>query len=442
MTKIAIIGAGSLGFTLTLTSDVLLAPALAGCTFALMDIHPERLALAKRLVENLIAERSLPARVKATLDRREALKNADYVIVTFHPGGLEAFEHDIDIPLKYGVGFSIGDTLGPGGIFRGLRTIPALLDICRDMDEVSAPDALLLNYSNPMAINTWGVAAGSGRPVVGLCHSVPNTAEVLAGFIDAPPEELRYWWAGINHQAWFLKLEWRGQDAYPLLRERLRDPEVMGKEPIRGELMQHFGYFVTESSEHSAEYVPYYRKNEHLIKNVVGPRFTSPSDVRRFHSGWLLLAYREKWPIHLARFEAQAAGQHPLPQTRSQEFCSYIIEALETNQPVSVSGNVPNTQLITNLPAGCCVEVPCLVDGTGLHPSHIGALPPQLAALNRTNINVQELTVQAALTGNRDYVRHALALDPLTGAICTLDQIRSMAGELLAAEAPWLPQFA
>jgi len=444
MTKIAFIGAGSVEFTRKLVNDILLCPALQDCTIALMDIDADRLALARDLVQKMITVRSLPARVEATLDRQAALKDAKYVIVTIHPGGLEAYEYDIAIPAKYGVGQCIGDTLGPGGVFRGLRTIPVLLDICRDMDKVCSPEALLINYSNPMAINCWGVATGSGRPHVGLCHSVQSTAEVLAGFIGAPLEEISYWVAGINHQAWFLEFRWNGRDAYPLLRERIRDPQIIGQEPIRTDLMQYFGYFVTESSVHASEYLPYYRKSANMIENEVVRRFIPPAyaSYDRGRTGGNLKHHRQRLSAYLAEVKEQIAGRRALPEGRSREYASYIIEAIETNRPTVINGNVPNTGLITNLPQGCCVEVPCLVDGNGIHPCYVGELPPQLAALNRTNINVQELAVRAALTGDRTMVYYALALDPLTAAVCTLPQIRQMVDEMFEAEAQWLPQFA
>jgi alpha-galactosidase len=444
MTRIALIGAGSVEFTRRLTNDILLCPSLQDCTIALMDIDTDRLALARDLVQKIITVRNLPAHVEATLDRRTALKDAMYVIVTIHPGGLEAYEHDITIPLKYGVGQCVGDTLGPGGVFRGLRTIPVLLDICRDMNEVCPPQASLINYSNPMAINCWGVAVGSGRPHIGPCHSVQSTAEDLAEFIGAPLQEISYWVAGINHQAWFLELRWNNKDAYPLLRERIRDPQIVGREPIRTDLMHYFGYFVTESSAHASEYIPYYRKTADMIENEIASRFVHPAyagyDWGR--AGGNLKNHKERLPAYLAEVKEQIAGRRPLPEKRSGEYVSYIMEAIETHRPALVYGNVPNTGLITNLPQGCCVEVPCLVDTNGIQPCYVGELPPQLAALNRTNINVQELAVRGALTGDREMVHYAVALDPLTAAVCTLPQIRQMVDELFEVEVQWLPQFA
>lgn len=277
MPKIALIGAGSVVFTRNLCSDILLTQALQDSVITLMDIDADRLAQAKAVVQSIIDRRQLRARVEATLDRRQAVQGADYVITTFQQGGLAPFGMDIQIPLKYGVGQCVGDTLGPGGVFRGLRTIPVLLDLCRDMDDVAAPDALLLNYVNPMAINCWAVAQGSGRPTVGLCHSVQGTSEMLARWIDVPYDEVNFVCAGINHQAFFLEFRRDQDDLYPRIREAVQRPDVRGSEPVRIEMMEHFGLFVTESSGHASEYLPYYRKNEAMINDRLAPSFTDPS---------------------------------------------------------------------------------------------------------------------------------------------------------------------
>lgn len=443
MPKITLIGAGSVVFTRNLTSDILLTPALQDSTIALMDIDPQRLEIARALVQRLIDARGLGARVEATLDRRAALDGADYVVTTIQVGGLEAYEHDIAIPLKYGVGQCVGDTLGPGGVFRGLRTIPVLLDICKDMDALCSPRAPLINYSNPMAINSWAVAEGSGRPYVGLCHSVQGTSEMLARFIGAPYEEVRFKVAGINHQAWFLEFLWNGQDAYPLLREAGRNPKLQGQEPVRIDLFQQFGWFVTESSGHASEYVPYYRKNAAMIEDDLRPRFKNPHDewLNFGRSGGYLRHCKNRLHDYMDEVKEQISGMRPLPTTRSHEYGCFIMEAMETNRPTIIYGNVANSGLITNLPAGCAVEVPCVVDGNGIQPCYVGDLPPVLAALNRTNVNVQELAVKGSLAGDREMIVHSIMLDPLTAAICTLPQIRAMVGELFAAQKEWLPQF-
>ncbi len=441
MPKVVLIGAGSMKFTANLVNDILSTPALQNTHFALVDIDPERLELARKLVQAIVEHHGVAAQIEATTERRAVLAGADYVIITILVGGLEAYRLDIEIPMKYGVGQCVGDTLGPGGIFRGLRTIPVLLDICRDVAEL-CPDALLMNYTNPMAILCTAIGRGSNIRHVGLCHSVQGTAEMLAEWIGAPRDEVSYWVAGINHQAWFLEFRWKGEDAYPLLRRRIQDPEIIGREPVRTDLMKYFGYFVTESSGHASEYVPYFRKNEAQIEDLV-KRFTSPDD---YWFGW----GRTGGDLHhdqkqLDEFTDAIRSQTDLsaliPAKRSREYCSYIIEVIETNRLLTINGNVTNHNLITNLPAGCCVEVPCLVDGNGLHPCFVGDLPEQLAALNRTNVNVQALTVQGSLAGDREAIYHAAMMDPLTAAVCTLPQIRAMVDELFEAEESWLPQF-
>jgi alpha-galactosidase len=397
---------------------------------------------SRKLVQVLIDRRGLKACVEATTDQREAVKDARFVITTFQQGGLEAYALDIDIPLKYGVEQCVGDTLGPGGVFRGLRTIPVLLDLCNDMDEV-APDALLLNYVNPMAINCWAVAEGTGRPHVGLCHSVQGTSEMLARWIGVPYDEVGFLCAGINHQAFFLDFRRGTEDVYPLIRAALERDEIMGEEPVRGELMQHFGYFVTESSGHASEYSPYFRKNPRMIAEDLAPRFKNPEDdwFDFARTGGYLRHCLSRLDLAEQEFREMSEGVKDLPTQRTHEYGSYILEAVETNRPARINGNVPNEGLITNLPLGCCVEVPCLVDSNGVQGVFVGDLPTQLAALNRTNINVQELTVEAGLTGDRDAVHYAVMMDPLTAAVCTLPQIQALVDEMLAAQARWLPQF-
>ncbi|PLS79112.1 MAG: alpha-glucosidase/alpha-galactosidase [Chloroflexi bacterium] len=442
MAKIAFIGAGSVVFTRNLCSDILLTPALQNSTISLMDIDPLRLRQARDLVQALIDGRGLHARVEATTDRREAIRDANYVITTLQQGGLDAYALDIEIPQKYGVEQCVGDTLGPGGVFRALRTIPVLLELGREMDEL-APHALLLNYVNPMAANCWAYDRATGRPHVGLCHSVQGTSEMLAEWIDVPYGEVVYHCAGINHQAFFLTFRRGEEDLYPRIRQATETPEIYGQEPVRIELMRHFGYFVTESSGHASEYVPYFRKTEQMVNEELVPRFTEQVngwfDFGR--TGGYLRHCIERQEFAQQDYEKLIAGTKALPTRRTHEYGSHIIEAIETNQPIRINGNVPNRDLIPNLPNGCCVEVPCLVDGNGIQPTRVDTYPPQLAALNRTNVNVQELIVHAALTGEADAVHHAVLLDPLTAAVCTLPQIHAMVDELLQAQQRWLPQF-
>jgi alpha-galactosidase len=441
MVKIAFIGAGSIVFTRNLCSDILLTPVLRDCTISLMDIDAVRLERSQKLVQAIIDRRGLEARVEATMDQREAVKDSRYVITTFQQGGLDAYALDIEIPRKYGIEQCVGDTLGPGGVFRGLRTIPVLLELCNDMDEM-APDALLLNYVNPMAINCWAVADGSGRPHVGLCHSVQGTSEMLARWIGVPYDEISFLCAGINHQSWFLEFRHGKEDLYPRIWEAIERKEIMDEEPVRGELMKNFGYFVTESSGHASEYVPYFRKTTQMVDGELSPRFKNPADFwfDFARTGGYLRHCQRQLVLAEQEFGELSEGVKDLPTQRTHEYGSFILEAIETNRPVRINGNIPNDGLITNLPYSCC-EVPCLVDGNGVQGVFVGDLPTQLAAINRTNINVQELTVEASLTGSKEAVHYAIMMDPLTSAVCTLPQIHAMVHEMLEAQARWLPQF-
>ena len=426
MAKIAFIGAGSVVFARSLICDVLSFPELAGSTLALMDIDPGRLDLIAALASKTLQENQLPAKVESTLDRRRALDGADYVIVMIQVGGLDAFKTDVEIPRRYGIDQTVGDTLGPGGVFRGLRTVPVLVDICRDMSEL-CPEALLVNYSNPMAINCWGLNAATKIKNVGLCHSVQGTAAQLAGYIGVPYEEVSYWAAGINHMSWFLEFKHNGQDAYPALRRAMDDPGIFAKDRVRFEIMRHFDYFVTESTHHMSEYVPYFRKNREMADEWTKPRW----DYYEICS--------QNWEPFYDKIRAQIRGEVEIePITRSNEYGSRIIHSIETGAPCRINGTVENKGLITNLPDRCAVEVPILVDRTGLRPCFVGDLPPQCAALNRSNINVQQLAVEAALEKNKHKAFQAIALDPLTSALLDLRQIQKMVDEMWEAEQEWL----
>jgi alpha-galactosidase len=426
-----------------LCNDILLTPALQDSTISLMDIDPQRLAQAHDLVQAIVDRRGVQARVEATTEQRRAVQDTDYVITTFQQGGLDAYKLDIEIPQRYGVEQCVGDTLGPGGVFRALRTIPVLIDLCHDMDDL-APDALLLNYVNPMAANCWAVEMGAGRPYVGLCHSVQGTSEMLAEWIGVPYKEVIFYCAGINHQAWFLEFRRKEEDLYPLIRGAIERPEIYAQEPVRIEMMKHFGYFVTESSGHASEYVPYFRKTAQMVNENLVPRFKDKVNhwFEFGRTGGYLRYCVRRFAEAQQEYQELLQGVRDLPDERTHEYGSIIVEAVETNRPVRINGNVPNWGLIDNLPQGCCVEVPCLVDGNGIQPTAVGELPAQLAALNRTNVNVQELTMEAALTGDVEAVYHAVMLDPLTATVCTLPEIRSMVTEMLEEEAQWLPQFA
>ena len=442
MTKITIIGAGSVVFTRNLGSDILLVPELQDSTITLMDIDSERLEMAQALVQAIVDQRGLKAVVKATLDPREAVTGADFVITTFQQGGLDAYKMDIEIPQKYGVEQCVGDTMGPGGVFRSLRTIPVLIELGHHMDEV-APEALLLNYVNPMSANCWAFYEATGRPHVGLCHSVQGTSEMLAEWADVPYDEVSFFCAGVNHQAWMLDFYRGKEDLYPKLWEAIMKPEIYATEPTRIDIMKHFGFFVTESSGHASEYLPYFRKTPEMIANELVPKYkdevNSWFDYAR--SGGYLRHCISRFKEYRQEYAELLEGTKNIREGRSHEYGSVIIESIVTGRLSKIHGNVPNFNLIDNLVEGCCVEVPCLVDGNGILPIKVGELPPQLAALNRTMINVQSLIVEAALTGDQEAIVHAVMLDPLTAAVCTLDQIRDMVGEMYNAQKRWLPQF-
>ena len=421
--KITLIGAGSVVFAKSLLGDILQFPELSDSTLCLMDVDPQRLKVAEVMATKMIAALRVKAKVIATLDQRAAIRGARYVICTVQVGGYKpGTVIDFEIPRKYGLLQTIGDTLGVGGVFRGLRTIPVVTGIARDIAEVGAPGCLLLNYSNPMAMNCTAVARATGIPHVGLCHSVQGTSKQLAGYLGLPFEDITYRVAGINHMAFFLKFEYRGQDAYPLLFDLLKKPEFKA-DRVRFEMMRRTGYFVTESSEHQSEYVPYFIHHGEEVLT----KFEVPIDeyLRRCES--IIATWKKTETALLGEDGAIKVGG------QSHEYGSFIIHSRETNTPRVIYGNVPNTGLIENLPRGACVELPVLVDAQGLQPTHIGNLPPQLAALCQTNINVQDLTVEAALTGRREHIYHAVMLDPHTATVLTLDKIWAMCDELIAA---------
>jgi alpha-galactosidase len=442
--KVTLIGAGSVVFARTLMGDLLSFPELSGSHIALHDIDPERLATAEKMVHAVASAVGANPTIEASLDRKTALRGAKYVINAIQVGGWEATLKDFELPKRYGLKQTIADTLGIGGIFRALRTIPVLLEICADMRAV-APGSILLNYTNPMAMLCLAVERAGGVPVVGLCHSVQGTAQQLAEYIDVPAEEVTYRVAGINHMAWFLELCRRGgEDLYPRLWAALDDPLVSGLDKVRFEMMRRLGYFVTESSEHMAEYVPYFLKRDDLIE-----RFDIPTNE-----------YVRRSAKNLREFQrARAAFERgeEVGVRRSHEYAAYIIRAIEANEAWTCHGNVLNSAgmrggrggaaardgapLIDNLPADACVEVPILVDGKGLQPQPVGALPPQLAALNRTNIGVQQLVVEAVLSRNRDHVYHAAMLDPHTAAVLSLDQIWALCDDLFEAHGDALPKL-
>jgi len=427
--KIAFIGAGSVVFARTLLTDILLIPELSDSSIALMDINEERLELITGLAKRLVEENKWPASVTSTTNRREALDGADYVIVMIQVGGLDAYKIDVEIPRRFGIDQTVGDTLGPGGVFRAMRTIPVLADICWDIEEL-CPNAVLINYSNPMAMNCWGISLASDIvQSVGLCHSVQGTAWQIAQYVGIPYEELSYWCAGINHMSWYLTLEHNGEDVYPALRRAMEDPDIFAKDRVRFEIMRHFGYFVTESTHHMSEYVPYFRRTPEMAERWTNPRW----DYFEICS--------QNWESFYSKIRAQINGTEPIGDAKpSHEYASQIIYAHHTGIPCRINGSVPNIDLISNLPYGCSVEVPILVDRAGLHPCSVGELPPQLAALNSSNIWVQRLAVEAAFERSKQKAFQAVALDPLTSSLLELADIKKMVDEMWEAERQWLEE--
>jgi alpha-galactosidase len=426
MARIAFVGAGSVVFTQELLGAILSYPELHSSTVALHDIDPRRLDAAERMARSISGTLGAGATVQATLDRRTALEGADYVINTIAIGGLEATRLDHEVPARYGIHQVIGDTLGIGGISRALRTVPVVLEIARDMQAL-CPNALLLNYANPMSMVTWAVYRATSVPVVGLCHSIYWTSVQLAEYINAPFEEITFDGAGINHQAWILRFERNGQDAYPPLRQAMERPEIWEQDPVRFEMFRRLGYFVTESSMHNAEYTSYFLKRPELID-----RYKVPVGF-----------YLKELEDMAAEFEETYAAlqqDQPMEIRPSPEYAPQIIHSMETGQVRKVYGNVENAGLIENLPRGCCVEVPCVVDETGIHPCHVGELPAHLAAINRVSVGVQELTVRAVLEGRREHVYHAAMLDPLVSALLDLDQVWELVDDLLAAHGDRIPE--
>jgi alpha-galactosidase len=434
-TKIAFIGAGSVVFARNLIGDVLSFPELEDSAIRLMDVDPERLGQTEAIAERMVERTDAAATVEATTDRRQALEGADYVLNMIHVGGREPFENEIRIPEEYGVEQAVGDTLGPGGVFRFLRTAPTMLDIARDMEEL-CPDALLLNYTNPMAMLCWAVDEATEIDVIGLCHSVPHTVEAIASYTDTPKEGLEYWVAGINHVAWFLECTHGGEDLYPALREAKKDAETYDQDNVRFEILEHFGAFVTESSNHMSEYVPYFRTDEEVIREHV-----TDGDFEFYFTDWMETGgYLEHWIEYQEENAKRDYADEEIEIDRSEEYGSRVVHSMETDEPRRMNLNVRNEGLaITNLGSDACVEVPCLVDGHGVHPCAVGDLPPQLAAIDRSNVAVQRLAVRGLLERDLGAIRQAIKLDPLTAATLTLPEIDRMIDDLLAANAEYLP---
>ncbi|MCM3703386.1 alpha-galactosidase [Paenibacillus macerans] len=430
MTKISIIGAGS-AFTRDIAMDILLIEGLEGGTIALVDIDERRLELARRLVRKIVEMTGKRWEVIASTDRREVIGGSQFVINQIEVGGLETVRYEYEIPLKYGVNQCIGDTLGPGGLFKTLRTLPSWIEIVRDVEEL-CPDGMILNYTNPMSAVTLLTSRITDLPVVGLCHSIQNTSAQLAEYAGVPYEEMHWRAGGINHMSWFVELARGGKDLYPVLLEKIKDPELLRQDPVRFDAMKYLGAFVSESSGHFSEYIPYYRKRQALIDLHCNAGYNGATGF-----------YADNWPIWRKENDEQIAqqleGTLPLEMQSSNEYAAVIIEAVLKNEPKIIYGNVPNRGLIENLPADGVVEVACLVDRRGVQPARFGRLPEHLAALCRSNMAFFDLAVEAVLRKDKEMARHALMVDPLTAAVCSLDEIGSMFEELYEAEQGFVP---
>ncbi|ETT68893.1 alpha-galactosidase [Paenibacillus sp. FSL R7-277] len=431
MSKVTFIGAGSTVFAKNVLGDIMATPALQGFELALFDIDLQRLNDSASMLQNLKKSSGSTCTVNMYTDRKEALRGAKYVVNAIQVGGYDPCTiTDFEIPKKYGLRQTIADTVGIGGIFRNLRTIPVMLDFAADIREV-CPDALFLNYTNPMAVLTNVMNTYGGVNTIGLCHSVQQCIPGLFDHLGIDKTGVQAKIAGINHMAWLLEVTRDGEDLYPEIKRRAAEKQL---EPhydmVRYEMMLKFGYYITESSEHNAEYHPYFIKRNYpeLIERFQIPLDEYPRRCVEQIKGW-------------EQMRGELVNNQDLTHERSHEYASYILEAMETDVPFKIGGNVMNTGLITNLPREACVEVPCLVDRSGVTPTFVGDLPPQCAALNRTNINTQLLTIEAAMTRKKDHIYHAAMLDPHTAAELSMDDIVSMCDDLIAAHGDWLPKY-
>jgi alpha-galactosidase len=428
--KITFIGAGSTVFAKNLIGDILSFPELGDSKICLYDIDENRLKTSEVVAGRIARTLGAPSTIESTTDRSRAFEGADYAINMIQVGGYRPCTvTDFEIPKRYGLRQTIADTLGIGGIMRAVRTVPVLIDMCKDMERL-CPDVLHLNYVNPMAMNCWALSQATTVRTIGLCHSVQHTAGELSHDIGVPLEEINYVVAGINHVAFFLRLEHNGKDLYPEIHRVVSEGRVPDGNRVRYDMFKRLGYFVTESSEHFAEYAPWYikRGREDLIKRFNIPLDEYPRRCESQMADWENL-----------RKELESSDK-PVEIRRSVEYGSLIIHSLETGMPRVVYSNVANSDLIENLPTGCCVEVPCVVDKNGVQPVRIGRIPSQLAALMQTNINVQALTVEGILKGDIALIHHAAMLDPHTAAELDLDQISSLVDDLLTAHGEWIPE--
>ena len=441
MKKFAFIGGGSFEFTRPLVKDLLTFPAFRDAEIALMDIDEERLDYIKRCCEKIVRAGGYPAKVTATTNRAEALKGADGVLCTILAGDVDVWQYDITIPKKYGVDINVGDTRGPSGIFRALRTIPVMLDICADIEKY-CPNAVFLNYTNPMAMLCRAMQEKfPNLKITGLCHSVQGTANMLASWVGADINDVTYTCAGVNHQAFYIDLKWNGEDMYPLLREAMKKPEILDSERVRNNMFLNLDYYITESSGHNSEYVAWYRKREDLIE-----KYCSKHEGANWNPGAhaaILKAYqgrKEIWREHIEKWLNKPDNEITL--TRGNEYASYIFNAIfgDTTE-FKFNGNVRNFGYIDNLPEGCCVEVPVVASKDSLKVIPVGALPDHLAILINTTARCEELAVQAALEGDARKVFWACAFDPLTSAVLSLDEIKAMVDEMLEQNKDYLPWY-
>ena len=432
--KILFLGAGS-GFFAPLFNDVLNIPGASEGVMALVDVDLARLSLAEQLGNKILRDTGRTGwKILASGNRKEVMEGADYVINCIEVSGTECVRFDNDIPLEYGIDQCIGDTIGPGGLFKALRTVPVFLEMLRDVEKY-CPDAFVLNYTNPMSIMCLAAARSSKAKVVGLCHSVQGTSHQLASYAGVPYQELDWHCAGINHLAWFTKLRHKGADLYPILKEKIKqDKELLERDPVRFDVMKYFDYFVTESSGHFSEYLPYYRKRADLRKKHCRDGYLGGSSF-----------YADNWPTWRKNCDQQRrdliASSDPWQKDRTWEYASFIIEAIETNSPFVIHGNVMNTGLITNLPQNNVCEVACLVNRNGITPTYYGELPAQCAAICESNLRMFDLAANACIERSKDLAAKALMLDPLTSAVCGLAEIKEMTNKLFKAEKPFLKNF-
>ena len=434
--KITFIGAGSLIFTQRLLADLVRLPfPREEIEVGLVDIDEKRLSSIKGITQRIFSENGISIdKIISSPFRREVLPGSDYVFISILVGGIEVIRQDIEIPLQYGVDQCIGDTIGPGGVFRALRTVPVMLDIAEDIEEL-CPKAVVLNYTNPMSIICWAVKELYPLKFYGLCHSVQNTARDISTFLDIPRREIYYWVAGINHQAWFLELSRNGDDLYPLLAEKVQDPEIIKIDTTRIEMFKHLGYYVTESSGHNSEYNPWFRKRKDLLEKY------TPGGGWNGETGFILKLYGEEREKYEEELEKITSGEKQIKYEESEEYGMKIINAIESGGVFRANINLPNDGLITNLLPQCIVEVPCFVEKGGVKPAFVGELPIQLAALNQMVVQSQEMAVEGILEKNRDMIYYSLYYDPLTAAVLSLEEIREMADEMFEAEKEYLPDW-